>query len=105
MDKQDKLVNEEICDKDLDSVAGGTYEETKADFKALFKMGLITENTYDEKIRDLVGMGVEAEFWFRRAGVKYEWDGRDYKHNTYSYNGKEITRQEALDIVYKWKWS
>ena len=93
----DKYADEALSDDELDGVAGGSFEELKADAQALesvlppairlsYPSGIGNMRIYD---RDAV-IGV-----FKRCGVDVNFDFN--KPNEYFRGGNKITREEAIE--------
>ena len=97
--KHDEFTSEAVSDKALDKVTGGTYNETDADFDYLFDLGFISRSIYKKHTGIISAMGCDSEEIFKIAGIKYEWSERN--GNKYTYQGKQITQEEAHKIMYK----
>ena len=101
-----KKINEQLeklSDEQLDNVAGGTYNNTAADSRALNELGL-----------GIPGRSALECFWiptfhkaasevanvFSKYGISVDqsWGAVS---NVYKYKGKTISRQEAFQIVSK----
>ena len=92
---------EKLTDEELDGVAGGTYNNTAADTRALHKMGFDIESrsagdcfwmpTNNDAQKDVAKI-------FNKFGVSVDqsWGATS---NKYYHNGNEITRQQAFQIV------
>ena len=94
---------EAMSDEELEQVAGGTYNNTAADSRALNELGF-----------NISGRSAGETFWmptfnktadevaniFSKYGVSVDqsWGAKD---NVYKYEGKTISRQEAFQIVSK----
>ena len=96
MAEEKKYADEIMSDEELDGVAGGTFEELKADVEALqpelpvaiklsHPSGIGNMRIYD---RDAV---IEV---FRRCGVNVKFDFN--KPNEYFIGGNKVSRDEAL---------
>ena len=92
---------EKLSDEELDQVAGGTYNNTAADTRALNDMGFNIERrsagdcfwmpTNNDAQADVARI-------FNKFGVSVDqsWGAVD---NKYYHNGERITRQQAFQIV------
>ena len=96
MAKEEKFADEMMSDDELDNVAGGSFEELKADVDALqpelpvgiklsYPSGIGNMRIYD---RDAV---IEV---FRRYGVTVNFDFD--KPNEYFIKGNKVSRDEAI---------
>ena len=96
-----KKINAELelmSDDELDAVAGGTYNETAADSRFLNDLAGLTDRYgagraffEDAKISKEVTIA-----WNKVGiGVYTSWGGS----NTYFKDGKQITRQEAINFA------
>ena len=93
-----KLAKAAMSDEELDQVAGGTFEELKADaeefesfgkmFQCSYRTGIGNMKIYDR--RAVVGT-------FARFGVKVNFDFD--KSNEYFIGGNKVTREEAWNHV------
>ena len=100
----DEFIGEAVSDIALDSIAGGTYSETMADFDYLFDLGLISRDRYRRCVRIFPAMGIAVDVNFNEAGIDYVWNEREDEPNKYIYKGKEITQKEAHEIMYKYRY-
>ena len=100
--KHDEFTSEAVSDIALDKIAGGTWAETDADFDYLFDLGLIDRDDYKRHTGIISAMGCDSEVMFMHAGIKYEWS--ESQGNTYMYEGKQITQEEAHKIMYKYRY-
>ena len=87
------MINEEIFDSELDSVAGGTIMQTSTAFDDLGKMGLIAKGQE-------FSCSVVRET-FDRFGIKLEDHGGIFKSNKYfiKATGMEIGYRDALNYI------
>ena len=93
---KDEMMNEE----ELDKVAGGTYRQIASDSQFLRDSGLAPElkgwGNYDTEHQFKRISGLVTEAW-AKAGITCtpSFDGE----NGYSFDGKEISREDAYKIV------
>lgn len=92
---------EALSDDQLENVAGGTYNNTAADTRALNDMGFdIERRSANDCFWIPTNNDAQADVAkiFNRFGVSVDqsWGAVD---NKYYHNGKSITRQQAFQIV------
>ena len=109
--KDEKILAEEILsDEELDNVAGGSWLEFTADMLDAKKRGIAGfENVGLDANSDLVKMIGDDNLRhkyvdkvgavFASHGIEMTYNGKFLEKNIYKFNGKEITRQQAWDIV------
>ena len=110
--KDEKILAEEILsDEELDNVAGGSWLEFTADMLDAKKRGIagfenldltnpdsdLIKMIGDDKLRHQYVDKVGA--LFASHGIEMTYNGKFIEKNIYKFNGKEITRQQAWDIV------
>ena len=110
--KDEKILAEEILsDEELDNVAGGSWLEFTADMLDAKKRGIagfenldltnpdsdLIKMIGDDKLRHQYVEKVGA--LFASHGIEMTYNGKFIEKNIYKFNGKEITRQQAWDIV------
>lgn len=103
-DENLKKINEELeklTDEELEKVAGGTYNNTAADTRALNSMGFnITPRSANDCFLVWNNNAAQADVAkiFNKFGVSVDqsWGAVD---NKYYYDGKQISRQQAFQIV------
>ena len=110
--KDEKILAEEILsDEELDNVAGGSWLEFTDDMLKAKERGLagfenldmtnpnsdLIKMIGDDKLRHQYVEKVSAVF--ASHGIEMTYNGKFLEANVYKFNGKEITRQQAWDIV------
>ena len=102
-----KKINAELemlTDDELENVAGGTYNNTAADSRALNELGLGISGrsalecfwipTFHKAAKDVANV-------FDQFGIRVEqsWEAVQNRYYIAGTGGKEISRQEAFQIV------
>ena len=105
------LENEVLNDEQLEKVSGGSWLEFTADMLDAKKRGIagfenldptnpdsdlikmIGDDNLRHKYVDKVGA------LFASHGIEMTYNGKFLESNIYKFNGKEISRQQAWDIV------
>ena len=92
---------EKLTDEELDGVAGGTYNNTAADTRALNDMGFDIERRSANDcfwIPNNNAAQADVAKIFNKFGVSVDqsWGAVD---NKYYYGGNQISRQQAFQIV------
>ena len=110
--KDEKILeNEVLSEEELDGVAGGSWLEFTADMLDAKKRGIagfenldltnpnsdLIKMIGDDKLRHQYVEKVGAVF--ASHGIEMTYNGKFLESNIYKFNGKEITRQQAWDIV------
>ena len=94
----EKIIGEQLTEEQLDKVAGGNNYEINADSKFFQAMGttikesLATRNGTNELKRAWAKYGISLVFL-------YGYEDKHEDKNEYYYDGKQITRDDALKIV------
>ena len=102
---------EQLSDAELDNVAGGSWVEFTADMLEAKKRGIagfesldltnpnsdLIKMIGDDKLRHQYVDKVGA--LFAAHGIEMTYNGKFLESNIYKFNGKEISRQQAWDIV------
>lgn len=105
------LKDEILTDEELDNVAGGSWVEFTADMLDAQKRGIagfenltladpnsdLIKMITDDKLRHQYVEKVGAVF--AAHGITMQYNGKFLESNIYTYQGKEITRDEAWNIV------
>jgi hypothetical protein len=96
MTKEDKFAEEMLTDEELDNVAGGTFEELKADVAALEpELPIAIKLSHPSGIGDMRIYDREAvSEVFRSCGVSVNFDYD--KPSEYFIYGKKVSRDEAI---------
>lgn len=83
----------------LETVCGGNVQETADDCGFLYKHGLVPHNwnAWDLSWFDWVERSAEVDSGFAKAGITYV--SKYIGVNQFFYQGREITRQEAYQII------
>ena len=109
--KDEKILAEEILsDEELEGVAGGSWMEFTDDMLKANERGIAGfENVGLDANSDLVKMIGDDNLrhkyvekvgaLFASHGIEMTYNGKFLEKNIYKFNGKEITRQQAWDIV------
>ncbi|MBR5914589.1 MAG: hypothetical protein IKZ58_09565 [Selenomonadaceae bacterium] len=103
MADKDKYADEMLTDDELEKVAGGTYYECTDDMDFLRKCGVEVGNP--DKYDSFQIESTVADAWAKVGIICYPESYADnhsnvYK-NSYSLNGKEISREEAHKYALK----
>ncbi len=102
--------DEILSDDELDRVAGGSWIESVADVNNAFQRKIPGFDKIDPVTADgaiyllknwtqgdnVVG---KLEKMFASHGITMTYNGKPFDPNTYSYNGKSITQDEAWKII------
>lgn len=105
------LKDELLTDEQLDNVNGGSWVEFTADMLDAQKRGIpgfenlnltdpnsdLIKMIGDDKLRHQYVDKVAAVF--AAHGVTMEYNGKFLEANVYTYQGKQITREQAWNIV------
>ncbi|MBR2774979.1 MAG: hypothetical protein IKD73_08355 [Selenomonadaceae bacterium] len=105
------LKDEILKDEELDQVAGGSWVEFTADMLDAQKRGIpgfenlnltdpnsdLIKMITDDKLRHQYVDKVGAVF--ASHGITMEYNGKFLEANVYTYQGKQITREQAWKIV------
>ena len=106
-----KILKDEILsDEQLDQVAGGSWMESVGDVNEAFKRKIPGFENIDPTSTDgaiyllrnwtegdnVVG---KLEKMFASHGITMTCGGKPFDPNTYTYNGKSITQDEAWKII------
>ena len=105
------LKDEALSDEELDNVNGGSWLEFTADMLDAKKRGIagfenldlsnpdsdLIKMIGDDKLRHQYVDKVAAVF--AKHGVTMEYNGKFLEANVYTYQGKQITREQAWNIV------
>ncbi len=90
----EKIIGEQLTEEQLDKVAGGNNYEINADSKFFQAMG----TTIKESLATLNGTNELKRAWAKYGISPIFVYGLD-SNNEYYYDGKQITRDDALKIV------
>ncbi|MBR1807652.1 MAG: hypothetical protein IJ774_14875 [Selenomonadaceae bacterium] len=104
------LKDEILSDDQLDQVAGGSWGESVGDYLNAFDRKIPGFDKIDPKSADgaiyllqnwtegdnVVG---KLEKMFASHGITMTYNGKPFDPNSYSYNGKSITQDEAWKII------
>ena len=108
---ENKILKDEILkDEQLDEVAGGSWGESVGDFKNAFDRKLPGFGNIDPFSSEgaiymlknwtegdnIVG---KLKNMFASHGIEMIYNGKPFDSNTYIYNGKQITKDEAWQII------
>ena len=88
----EKFADKVLTDSQMESVAGGTLAETRADAKVLAeKLGVHYQTNAS------CYLSLKVTYLWDRVGIeyKYSYDGT----NKYYLKGSQITRQQALKVL------
>jgi len=89
---------EQLSDEDLDNVAGGTIGETAKDSEILYDYGLVKEwHTSLHMIFHWESGSAEVDDGWSKAGITCVT--KPFSNNKYFKDGKQISRDEAMNIV------
>ena len=105
------LKDEILSDEQLDSVTGGSWLEFTADMLDAQKRGIagfenlnltdpnsdLIKMIADDKLRHQYVEKVGAVF--ASHGITMQYNGKFFEKNIYTYQGKEISREQAWNIV------
>ena len=105
------LKDEIMSEEELDGVAGGSWVEFTADMLEAKKRGIagfenldltdpnsdIIKMITDDKLRQQYVDKVGAVF--AAHGITMQYNGKFLESNVYTYKGKQITREQAWNIV------
>ena len=105
------LKDEIMSDEQLEKVAGGSWMEFTADMLDAHKRGIagfenidlnnpgsdLFKMINDDKLRHQYVDKVAGVF--AAHGITMQYNGKFLEANVYTYQGKEITRQQAWDII------
>ena len=103
---KDEIMNEE----ELDKVAGGSWVEFTADMLDAKKRGIAGfENLKIDANSDLIKMIGDDKLrhqyvdkvanLFASHGIEMTYKGKFLESNIYKFNGKEISREQAWNII------
>ena len=104
------LKDEILNDAQLDEVTGGSWMESVGDFNNAYERKLPGFDKIDPKTADgaiyllknwtegdnVVG---QLKTMFAKYGIDMTYNGKPFDPNTYTYNGKQITQDEAWNII------
>lgn len=104
------LKDEILSDEQLEGVAGGSWGESVGDYLNAFDRKIPGFDKIDPKSADgaiyllqnwtegdnVVG---KLEKMFASHGITMTYNGKPFDPNSYSYNGKSITQDEAWKII------
>lgn len=108
---EDKLADEKLTDEELDGVSGGSWLEFTADMLDAKKRGIAGFEGLDftNPDSDLIKMigndNLRHQYVdkvagvFASHGITMEYKGKMLEANTYTYQGNQITREQAWNIV------
>ena len=109
---EEKILKDEmISDKELENVAGGSWLQFTADMLDAQKRGIAGFENLDitDPNSDIIKMIGDDKLrhqyvdkvanLFASHGVTMEYNGKFLEPNVYTYQGKEISRQQAWNIV------
>ena len=106
----EEIKNEVMSDEDLDKVAGGSWVEFTADMLDAKKRGIAGfENLKIDANSDLIKMIDNDKLrhqyvdkisnLFASHGIEMTYKGKFLESNIYKFNGKEISREQAWNII------
>lgn len=108
----ENINNEEIMsDEELDQVAGGSWVEFTADMLDAHKRGIagfenIDLNNPNSDLFKMIGDDKLRHQYvdkvagvFAAHGITMEYHGKFLEDNVYTYQGNQITREQAWNIV------
>ena len=106
----EEIKNEVMSDEDLDKVAGGSWVEFTADMLDAKKRGIAGfENLKIDANSDLIKMIGDDKLrhqyvdkvanLFASHGIEMTYKGKFLESNIYKFNGKEISREQAWNII------
>jgi len=90
----EKIIGEQLNEEQLDKVAGGKNDEINSDSKFFKEIGI----TIKESLATLNGTNELKRAWAKYGISPIFVYGPDF-NNEYYYDGKQITRDEALKMV------
>ena len=105
------LKDEIMSDAELDQVAGGSWVEFTADMLDAHKRGIagfenIDPNNPNSDLFKMIGDGSLRHQYvdkvagvFASHGITMEYHGKLLEDNIYTYKDKQITREQAWNIV------
>lgn len=110
MADEKKFANEVMSDAELDQVAGGSWMEFTADMLDAKKRGIAGfENLDFNPNSDLIKMigddNLRHQYvdkvgaLFASHGITMEYKGKFLESNIYTYQGSQITREQAWNII------
>ena len=105
-----EMKDEIMNDEDLDKVAGGSWVEFTADMLDAKKRGIAGfENLKIDANSDLIKMIGDDKLrhqyvdkvanLFASHGIEMTYKGKFLESNIYKFNGKEISREQAWNII------
>ena len=105
-----EMKDEIMNDEDLDKVAGGSWVEFTADMLDAKKRGIAGfENLKIDANSDLIKMIDNDKLrhqyvdkisnLFASHGIEMTYKGKFLESNIYKFNGKEISREQAWNII------
>ena len=111
MADENKFADEVMSDEELDNVAGGSWVEFTSDILAAQERGIsgfdnlnlldpnsdLIKMISDDKLRHQYVDKIANVF--ASHGITMEYKGKFWDKNIYTYQGKEITREQAWNIV------
>ena len=106
----DEIKNEMMNEDELDKVAGGSWVEFTADMLDAKKRGIPGfENLEIDANSDLIKMigddNLRHQYvnkvgeLFASHGIEMTYKGKFLESNIYKFNGKEISREQAWNII------
>ncbi len=108
---EEKFKGEILSDEELDGVAGGSWIQFTADMLDAKKRGIAGfENLdYTNPDSDLIKMigddNLRHQYvdkmagFFASHGITMEYKGKWYEDNIYTYQGSQISREQAWNII------
>lgn len=100
------LKDEILSDEQLDNVNGGSWVEFTADMLEAQKRGFAGFENLDSDLIKMIGDDKLRHQYvdkvagvFAKHGVTMEYNGKFLEANVYTYQGKQITREQAWNIV------
>ena len=109
---EEKILKDEmISDKELENVAGGSWLKFTADMLDAQKRGIAGFENLDitDPNSDIIKMITDGKLRqqyvdkvgavFASHGVTMQYNGKFFEGNVYTYNGKQISREQAWKIV------
>ena len=107
----EEINNEIMSDDELNNVAGGSWVEFTADMLDAKKRGipgfenLDISNLNSDLIKMIGDSNLRHQYVdkvgavFAAHGITMEYNGKFLEKNTYTYKGKQITREQAWNII------
>ena len=109
--KDEKILENEIMsEEELEQVAGGSWGESVRDFNNAFEKKIPGFENIDPMSTE--GVKYMLQNWtendnivgklknmFASHGIEMIYNGKPFDSNTYIYNGKQITKDEAWQII------